>query len=232
MTGIDLEGCLRDLAQARGDSGADALVVQLGDALADGFRRDLDMALDMETAGFALAIGGISLVAVMQEHGGVSRTDLAEALALAGENLVRTARARATEAPGSRHQEFVLTYHPLNGTQPVEIPLRTHWVFPVESCGEFVVSTRELPPSAGEPVSDDDVPCPHPACVCQSASDQEAFVVTLHKADRLGYLAPSDEWMNGGEPLPEPLQHVADKLAKQGRIPDLRAPHVRGGGHD
>lgn len=62
----------------------------------------------------------------------------------------------------------------------------------------------------------------------QIGLDPEGYVLAVHQADRLGYLAPCDEWTDLGEPLPEGMQHVADGLAEQGRIADLRGPHVGG----
>lgn len=44
---------------------------------------------------------------------------------------------------GPRLMKFVLTWHPLSGSQQ-EIPLNQHWVFPAEACGEFRLSTREI----------------------------------------------------------------------------------------
>jgi hypothetical protein len=43
--------------------------------------------------------------------------------------------------------EHVLTWHPLNGAPPREVPFDEHWVFPAESCGEFRLSTREVSPA-------------------------------------------------------------------------------------
>lgn len=44
-------------------------------------------------------------------------------------------------------------------------------------------------------------------------------VLALDAADRLGYLAPSDEWTDGADPLPELFQHAADALLTEGRLP-------------
>lgn len=43
-------------------------------------------------------------------------------------------------------------------------------------------------------------------------------VLALDEQDRLGYLAPSDEWTDGAEPLPELFQHAADELLAEGAL--------------
>ncbi|MGZ3140820.1 hypothetical protein ACVDFE_02205 [Lentzea chajnantorensis] len=47
-------------------------------------------------------------------------------------------------------------------------------------------------------------------------------VLGLHRAGQLGYLAASDEWVNGhGDPLPRPLQATATALAQNGTLPEF-----------
>lgn len=265
----DIEQGLREMAAVRASRGDLALVLaRVGDDIADGFRADFDTTLDMETVGKALVIAAASVTRLAADKRRVPATVVVNMIGLAGENLVRTARARAAETvtvgeTGPVWMKPALTWHPVTveDVDPVDVPLNKHIVWNPEELGEFKVSMREVSPG---PVSDDDVVCPHPhhqedelvsflapadwreqlrdvtdvagqIHVLESwmadgpDSGLEAFVVTLHKADRLGYLAPSDEWMNGGEPLPDRLQHVADRLAEQGRIPNLRAPHIGGG---
>lgn len=51
-----------------------------------------------------------------------------------------------------KYREFVLTWHPVaeGMCEPVEVPLNEHIVWaPAANLGEFVVSTREVPPPAG-----------------------------------------------------------------------------------
>jgi hypothetical protein len=58
------------------------------------------------------------------------------------------------------------------------------------------------------------------------------IVERIAARDELGWLAPSEEWMCLGDPLPDFLQPVADRLADEGRIPDLRALSAAGGTGD
>lgn len=47
-------------------------------------------------------------------------------------------------------------------------------------------------------------------------------LLDLHQAGHLGYIAPSDEWVDHhGEPLIPQLQHVADRLARDGELPEF-----------
>ena len=47
-------------------------------------------------------------------------------------------------------------------------------------------------------------------------------ILGLHDVGNLGYLAASDEWIDHhGEPLATPLQHVADRLARDGHLPEF-----------
>jgi len=43
-------------------------------------------------------------------------------------------------------------------------------------------------------------------------------VLKLDELDRLGYLAPSGEWTDLTEPLPEVFQHAADELLAEGAL--------------
>lgn len=167
MTPGDLDQILASVAEQRAD--ADSLtraLATLGDALADGIRGSAFESLDMETVGTALVIAATSLAPWMDRD--VSPAMLLRALVLGGENLIRTARARAAEinehladleerfeaalaedvprpmlVPEWTCEALVLTWHQLNGAPPVEIPFDTHWVFHAEVCGEFRLSTRE-----------------------------------------------------------------------------------------
>lgn len=48
------------------------------------------------------------------------------------------------------------------------------------------------------------------------------LVLDLYRAGQLGYLAASDEWVNGnGWPLIEPLQEAAAALAHDGQLPEF-----------
>ena len=63
-------------------------------------------------------------------------------------------------------------------------------------------------------------PAPHPSERNPAANEQ--LVLLLFRKGRLGYLAASEEWTNGADPLSEGTQHAADRLADAGRIPDYR----------
>jgi hypothetical protein len=55
--------------------------------------------------------------------------------------------------------EFVLTWRPLDpDAEALVVPLNQHWVFPAEACGEFRLSTREVPAS-DEPMLCDGCGC-------------------------------------------------------------------------
>ena len=43
-------------------------------------------------------------------------------------------------------------------------------------------------------------------------------VLALDELDRLGYLAPCDEWTDRAEALPELFQHAADELLAEGAL--------------
>ena len=43
-------------------------------------------------------------------------------------------------------------------------------------------------------------------------------VLKLDDLGRLGYLAPSEEWFDMTEPLPELFQHAADQLLAEGAL--------------
>jgi len=46
-----------------------------------------------------------------------------------------------------------------------------------------------------------------------------SIVLSLEKAQRLGYVRASDEWMDNGEPLPDLLQDAAHVLVRHGLLP-------------
>lgn len=54
-----------------------------------------------------------------------------------------------------------------------------------------------------------------------ASRDPEGYVLALHKAERLGYLKASDEWVNLAEPLPDRLQEAAHALVEAGRLPEF-----------
>lgn len=142
MTAYDVEAALRHVAAARVNP--DALTrttMVLADDFTAGLRRDFGDKLDMETVGLALSIAA-SAVAPLTRHRVVPTAVLVNLLAFAGEDLVRTTRAANSNVDDqpSQRETPVLTWHPLNGKPPVQIPLRQHWVFPAESCGEFTVT--------------------------------------------------------------------------------------------
>lgn len=48
-----------------------------------------------------------------------------------------------------------------------------------------------------------------------------SMVLDLQRAGRLGYVRPSDEWMDGGEPLADVLQDAAHRLVEAGFLPEF-----------
>ena len=118
----------------------------------------------------------------------------------------------------ARDRRRVLQFDHVDPDQPAG-PDSENYVVACGACNE--VKGHRTPDAAGLVL----LPAP-----VQATREPESYVVALHDADRLGYLAPSDEWLNGAEPLSEELQHVADRLAAHGRIPDLRSRHLDLGG--
>ncbi|MFJ5984230.1 hypothetical protein [Lentzea sp. NPDC092896] len=54
-------------------------------------------------------------------------------------------------------------------------------------------------------------------------NDAGGQVAVLHAAGQLGYIAPSQEWVDGtGEPLPETLQFEADQMVQSGLLPEFK----------
>jgi hypothetical protein len=52
--------------------------------------------------------------------------------------------------------------------------------------------------------------------------DPQIQILVLHMAGLLGYVRPSDEWVDGtGEPLPDPLQDAAHQLVTAGFLPEF-----------
>ncbi|OZM74005.1 hypothetical protein CFN78_06880 [Amycolatopsis antarctica] len=48
------------------------------------------------------------------------------------------------------------------------------------------------------------------------------YVVALHVDGLLGYVAASDEWVDGtGTPLPEHIQQAAERLRSAGLLPEF-----------
>lgn len=47
------------------------------------------------------------------------------------------------------------------------------------------------------------------------------MVLDIQRAGRLGYVRPSDEWMDGLEPLPDVLQDAAHVLVAHGFLPEF-----------
>lgn len=94
---FDIENALREALRARvnGDDLMHA-IARLADKLADGFRADFDTTMDMEMVGKALVVAGASLVPLADPM--IPPAALINMVGLAGENLVRTARSRASEA--------------------------------------------------------------------------------------------------------------------------------------
>lgn len=53
-------------------------------------------------------------------------------------------------------------------------------------------------------------------------SDSTLQVLDLEDAGRLGYVKPSDEWVDGsGEPLPDALQDAGHRLLAAGWLPEF-----------
>lgn len=158
----DVENDLRRVAQARAD--ADELtraVASIGDAIADGFRARFDITMDMEHSGLTLMIGAAMLCPIAK-RGDMSASVLTDALAMAAENLVRTARSRAAEAREVEGVlcEHVLTWHPVDEPDDalgVEIPLYQHIELP-SGLGELRSHTREVVPAPADklPVWEDE----------------------------------------------------------------------------
>lgn len=91
----NVDGALRQVATARAHGGEmTSEAARVGDLLADGFRRDFFDA-DMEAMGSALLVAADSLAPIAQEV--APALAIITSLAMAGENLVRTARDRAAE---------------------------------------------------------------------------------------------------------------------------------------
>jgi hypothetical protein len=59
--------------------------------------------------------------------------------------------------------------------------------------------------------------------VTSDPDDPMIAVLGIHLADRLGYLAASDEWTDGVEPLPDELQDAAHELVRAGLLPEFAA---------
>lgn len=59
--------------------------------------------------------------------------------------------------------------------------------------------------------------------VTSDPNDPMIQVLGVHVAGRLGYLAASDEWTDGAEPLPDELQDAAHGLARAGLLPEFAA---------
>jgi hypothetical protein len=154
MPAYDVEAALRHVRDARAnpDELTRHTMVLAGD-ITDGFRRDFGDKLDMETVGLALSIAASALTP-LAKHREVPPLVLANTLAFAGEELVRTARAaRAAQPPdvdepSAPEPERVLTWRPLNGAPPVQIPFGQHWTFKADTCGQFTLSTRDAPSAA------------------------------------------------------------------------------------
>lgn len=146
---FDIENALAIVARARAT--ADPIMVEtarLADVIADGFRADFDMTLDMETVGTALVVASASVTRLAAHEVGMPATVVVNMIGLAGENLVRTARSRAAEARDIEGVlcEHVLTWHPLDAPDDapgVEIPLYEHITLP-DGVGELRSHTREV----------------------------------------------------------------------------------------
>ena len=48
-----------------------------------------------------------------------------------------------------------------------------------------------------------------------------SIVLGINRAGRSGYVRPSDEWMDGSEPLPDVLQEAAHVLVAHGFLPEF-----------
>lgn len=155
MPAYDVEAALQHVRDARAnpDELTRHTMVLAGD-ITDGFRRDFGDTLDMETVGLALSIAA-SVLAPLAKHREVPPVVLANTLAFAGEELVRTARAAHAAQPPDVEEpsapERVLTWRPLNGAPPVQIPFGQHWTFKADTCGQFTLSARDAPPADEAP---------------------------------------------------------------------------------
>lgn len=167
MTKYDVERGLREIAKARQTERSDFVLAEtakLAGLVADGFRREFDDELDMETVGKVLVIAATSLPPLVAGETGIPGAVVMNLIAFAGEELVRTARARAAESvevagetdffvgeTGPALLEFVLTWHPVTAdpVEPIEVPLNKHVAWCPEELGEFQVSTREIRPGCG-----------------------------------------------------------------------------------
>lgn len=58
--------------------------------------------------------------------------------------------------------------------------------------------------------------------VTNDPEDPAVAVMTLLVAEQLGYVRPSDEWVDGtGEPLPDQMQDAAHSLVRAGLLPEF-----------
>lgn len=148
---FDIENALDVCARARATT--DQIMVEtarLAGMIADGFRGDFDATLDMETVGQALLVAAASVTRLAADEVGMPATVIVNMIGLAGENLVRTARARAAEAREVEGVlcEHVLTWHPVDATEPpTELRFFEHIEF-LGHLGEFRSHSREVPPPA------------------------------------------------------------------------------------
>lgn len=144
----DLERGLAEVARSRADAGElGQAAARMGDKLADGVRADFDTTLDIESVGAALVIAAASLLPLTDDRD-IPSGVLVDVLAFAGEQLVRTARARAAEATEVEGVlcEHVLTWHPVDEPDDalgMEIPLYEHIDLP-DGIGELRSHTREV----------------------------------------------------------------------------------------
>jgi hypothetical protein len=164
VTKYDVEHALREIAKARAKAHTDVITAEtakLAGLVAEGFRREFDDELDMEATGMALVIAAASLPPVVTgEHAAVPGAVVMNLIAFAGEDLIRTARARAAEVDvddqlaqrldaalaDPKWFEHVLTWHPVGAPDDapgVEIPLYEHIELP-EGIGELRSHTREV----------------------------------------------------------------------------------------
>ncbi len=184
MTKYDVERGLREIAEARRKERSDFVLAEtakLARVIADGFRREFDDELDMEHVGMALVIAAASLPPLVTGETGLPGKAVMNLIAFAGEELVRTARARAAEADTDadgqlaeleqrlgvavadpKWYEHTLHWRPIDGGAPVVIPLGEPWVLPGTDVrvGRFELSSREIPP----PADDEQEWCAHPDC--------------------------------------------------------------------
>lgn len=153
----DIEAALRHALRVRVDG--DALMgetARIADLIADGFRADFGESMDLEAVGKALVFTAASLVPLIDPA--IPSAVIANMIGLAGENLVRNARARSAEEIDGvldhfAEQEYVLTWHPLTEgwTEPIRLPLNEHveWA---DGIGEFKLEVRTLADEAPEGV--------------------------------------------------------------------------------